>query len=316
VAVAVGLVPCAIGADGGGSIRIPAALCGVYGLKPSYGRVSRAGDGFSGSVNHDGPIAASTLDLALFLDAMHGPDAADPASLHAPAPRFPFAEAVQRSVRGLSIGVDEREWRDADPAIVRACEQALKGLVAQGAELVDITLATARHATAIGALTLAAEAYACIAHEFERHMDAYGSDVQAFMHIASVLDAKEYLWAQALRERLRGEVAKVMGEVDLLALPTTAKTALPVSETDERTGRLDAQGVQAMCRYTFLGNLTGLPAGTSPVGLDPEGLPIGLQLMGDAWDEATVLAGMGELERSGAARAPRAPHRAILFDDA
>ncbi len=312
VAVAVGLVPCAIGADGGGSIRIPAAMCGVYGLKPSYGRVSRAGDGFSGSVNHDGPIAASTLDLALFLDAMHGHDRADPASLHAPAPSMPFAEAVRRSVRGRSIGVDEHEWRDADPAIVKACEQALKSLVGQGVELVDVTLKTAKHATAIGSLTLACEAYACVAHDLERHMDAYGADVQAFMHIASVLGSREYLWAQALRERLRREVAAAMAEVDLLALPTTAKTALPVSEADERTGRLDAQGVRAMCRYTFLGNLTGLPAGTAPVGLDPEGLPIGLQLVGDAWDEATVLACMAELERCGAARAPRAPHRATL----
>ncbi len=316
VAVAVGLVPCAIGADGGGSVRIPAALCGVYGLKPSYGRISRAGDAFSGSLNHDGPIAASTHDLALFLDVMHGPDAADPASLHAPEPAFPFAEAVTRRVGRFSIGVDEHEWRDADPSVAKGCEQALKTLSAQGVEIVDIRLKTAQHATALGALTLAAEAYAATAYEFERQMDAYGADVQAFMHIASVLEAKEYLWAQALRERLRREVAGALLHVDLIALPTTAKTALPVSESDERTGRLDAQGVRAMCRYTFLANLTGLPAGTVPVGLDPDGLPIGLQLVGDAWDEASVLACMAELERCGAARAPRAPHRAALFEHA
>ncbi len=314
VAVAVGLVPCAIGADGGGSIRIPAALCGVFGLKPSYGRISRAGDGFSGSVNHEGPIAASTLDLALFLDVMHGPDPLDPATLHAPVPAHSFARAVGRSVRGLSVGVDEHEWRDADPAVAKACEQALKALSAQGVQFVDITIKSAKHATAMGALTLASEAYAATSHQLSSHLDAYGLDVQAFMHIASVLEAKEYLWAQAMRERLRREVARTFHEVDLIALPTTAKTALTVSETEERTGRLDAQGVRAMCRYTFLGNLTGLPAGTVPVGLDAEGLPIGLQLVGDAWDEATVLAGMAELERCGAARAPRAPHRAALFE--
>lgn len=315
VAVAVGLVPCAIGADGGGSIRIPAAMCGVYGLKPSYGRVSRAGDAFSGSVDHLGPLAASTHDLAVFLDVMHGPDTKDPASLHAVAPTLPFADAVTRSVRGFSIGVDEHEWRDADPAVAKACEQALKTLSAQGVEIVDVTFKLARHATAMGALTLAAEAYASTSYEFARHMDVYGADVQAFMHIASVLEAKEYLWAQTLRERLRREVAARLLEVDLLAFPTTAKTALPVSETEERTGRLDAQGVRAMCRYTFLANLTGLPAGTVPVGLDPDGLPIGLQLVGDAWDEASVLACMSELERCGAARTPRAPHRAELFEE-
>lgn len=314
VAVAIGLVPGAIGADGGGSIRIPAALCGVYGLKPSYGRVPRTGDGFSGSVNHDGPIGASTRDLAVFLDVMHGADASDPASLHAHSPSFSFAEATTRSVRGLKVGVDEREWRDADPAVAKACEQALKSLVEQGMQIVDITLKTAPHATALGALTLASEAYASTAYEFERHVEAYGWDVQAFLHIASVLEGKEYLWAQALRERLRREVAQALLEVDLIATPTTAKTGLSVSEAEERTGRLDAQGVRAMCRYTFLGNLTGLPAGTAPVGLDPDGLPIGFQLMGDAWDEACVLAGMASLERSGAARTPRAPHRATLFE--
>jgi aspartyl-tRNA(Asn)/glutamyl-tRNA(Gln) amidotransferase subunit A len=309
-------VPGAIGADGGGSIRIPAALCGVYGLKPSYGRVSRKGDSFSGSLDHVGPIAASTLDLAVFLDAMHGPDAGDPASLHAVPPSMPFAEAVTRSVRGFSIGIDEHEWRDADAAVVKACEQALKGLSAQGVELVDITLKTAKHAVAMGALTIASEAYASTAYDFARHVEAYGADVQAFMHIASVLEAKEYLWAQALRERLRRDVANTLLQVDLIASPTTAKTALPVNQSEERTGRLDAQAVRAMCRYTFFGNLTGLPAGTVPVGLDPDGLPIGLQLMGDAWDEASVLACMAELERCGAARASRAPHRATWVDQA
>jgi aspartyl-tRNA(Asn)/glutamyl-tRNA(Gln) amidotransferase subunit A len=109
-------------------------------------------------------------------------------------------------------------------------------------------------------------------------------------------------------------MSEVFADVDALALPTTASTALPVSETDERTGRLDAQGVRAMCRFGFLGNLTGLPAGTAPVGTDPAGLPIGLQIVGDAWDDATVLAFLAELERSGASRVPRPPHHIALLE--
>jgi aspartyl-tRNA(Asn)/glutamyl-tRNA(Gln) amidotransferase subunit A len=314
VAVALGLTPIAVGADGGGSIRIPAALCGVYGLKPTYGRVPRSGDGFSGSVNHDGPIAASVHDLALFLDAAAGPDAGDPASLHAPE-RPSFVEAAQSSVRDLRVGIDPVEWRDAEPRVQRACEQALKALEAAGAVLVDVKMPLARTALSLGALTIVSETYASMIRSFEQHRDAYGLDVQVFMQVASQLSLKEYVWAQMLRERLRVQVARTLLEVDALALPTTASTAPSVSDADDRTGRLDTAGVKAMTRFTFLGNLTGLPAGSVPVGVDPEGLPIGLQIVGDAWDEGTVLALMAELERSGAARSPRCAHHLALLDD-
>jgi aspartyl-tRNA(Asn)/glutamyl-tRNA(Gln) amidotransferase subunit A len=178
---------------------------------------------------------------------------------------------------------------------------------------VDITIPLAPNALAIGALTIAAESYACYSHTFERQREAFGLDVQAFMWMVGQLSAREYLWAQTLRERLRVQVARSFGEVDALALPTTAKTGLALSSSDDRTGRLDAQGVRAMCRFTFLANLTGLPAGTVPVGLDADGLPMGLQIVGDAWDEFTVLALLAELERSGAGRVLRPPHHVDLL---
>lgn len=314
IAAAVGLIPIAVGADGGGSIRIPAAICGVFGLKPSFGRVSRKGDAFTGSLNHLGPLGPSTRDLAVFLDAVAGADPGDPLSLAAP-PHLggSFERAIRRSVKGLKIGVDAKEWRDADSAIANAGEQALKALEQAGARLVEVTIPLAASALPIGALTIAAESYACYSHAFERQREAFGLDVQAFMLMVNQLSAREYLWAQTLRERLRVQIARSFGEVDALALPTTAKTGLPLSSTDDRTGRLDAQGVRAMCRYTFLGNLTGLPAGTVPVGLDPDGLPMGLQIVGDAWDEFTVLALMAELERSGAGRVLRPPHHVDLL---
>lgn len=308
VATALGLCAIAVGADGGGSIRIPAALCGVYGLKPSYGRVPRTGDAFSGSVNHVGPIAASTRDLALFLDATHGPDRDDPSSLRVPAPAQRFEQALTRGVKGLKIGVSDSELRDADPAITKACEAAMRALEGEGATIIDINVPLLPHASAMGALIISAEAYATLARTFARHRDRFSPDLQALLAITATLDAKEYLQAQALRERLRRQMASAFGEMDVLLLPTTQKTALKIEADDERTGRLDGAGVRAMCRYAFLGNLTGLPAGTAPVGLDPDGLPIGVQIVGDAWDEATVLTCLAALERSGAARSPRSPH--------
>ncbi|MET0341681.1 MAG: amidase [Polyangiales bacterium] len=315
VAVSVGLVPFAVGGDGGGSIRIPAALCGVYGLKPSFGRVSRAGDALSGSLHHVGPLAASCRDLALFLDTVAGPDADDPLTAHAPRPRAPFTAALGRGVRGLRIGVDEGEWRDAEPSVQRAGQRALEALKASGVELVPVSLPLARYAPQLGYVTIAAELAALSSVALGKHRPSFGLDTQVLLELAAQLDAREYLWAQALRERLRREVMAVLLEVDALALPTTVRTALAANDVEDRSGRLDAAGVRALCRYTFLGNLTGLPCATAPVGLDDEGLPIGLQLVGDAWDEATVLALIAELERLGVAHAARPPYHLGLLSE-
>jgi aspartyl-tRNA(Asn)/glutamyl-tRNA(Gln) amidotransferase subunit A len=313
IAVSVGLVPLAVAGDGGGSIRIPAALCGVFGLKPSFGRVSRAGDALSGSLQHVGPIASSCRDLALFLDATSGADPADSLSLHAPRSRAPFAAALGRGVRGLRLGVDEGEWSEAEPALQRAGKSALEALQESGVELVDISIPLARYAAQIGFVTVAAELQALTALTFAQQRDAFGLDTQVLLLLAGQLDAYEYLRAQSLRESLRRELVCALLGVDAIALPTTQRTALSASDADDRSGRLDAAGVRSLCRYTFLGNLTGLPCGTAPIGLDPEGLPIGLQIVGDAWDETTVLALMAELERTGVAQSARPPYHVDLL---
>jgi aspartyl-tRNA(Asn)/glutamyl-tRNA(Gln) amidotransferase subunit A len=315
ISVSVGLTPLAIGADGGGSIRVPAALCGVFGLKPSFGRISRCGDAISGSLHQLGPVATSCRDLALSLDAVAGSDAADPQSWYAPRMRAPFAAALGRGVRGLRVGVDEREWSEAEPAVQRAGQQALRALEQSGVELVDVSIPLASYAAQIGFVLVAAELHSLFAHAFGQRRDAFGLDTQSLLWVAGQLSAREYLRAQSLRESLRREVVSVLLTVDALALPTTQRTAMSVSDSDDRHGRLDAAAVRALCRYTFLGNLTGLPCATAPVGLDAEGLPIGLQLVGDAWDEATLLALMAELERTGSAHAARPPYHVDLLGE-
>jgi aspartyl-tRNA(Asn)/glutamyl-tRNA(Gln) amidotransferase subunit A len=119
------------------------------------------------------------------------------------------------------------------------------------------------------------------------------------------MSATEYTHSQRVRSGLRAEIARAFGDVDLLALPTTATTAARVTDAEFDGGFLDARALDACCRFTFLGNLTGLPALTAPVGLDEARLPLALQLVGDAWDEATVLAAAAHLERIGAARVER-----------
>lgn len=303
VSVATGVVPLALGADGGGSIRTPAALVGVFGLKPTFGRISRGGDGFGGTVNHLGPLGRSVYDLAIFTDAVSGEDPRD--ELTAGTTRSKTQEALGRGVRGLRIGIDDEEWRDADEEIVFACRAALAALEKEGAVLVPISGELVRYAAAIGYPTIGAEALSGLREARVYHADRIGDDLTVSLAVLSQLGGDAYVDAQCLRVTLRAELARILTGVDVIALPTTAKTAPRVTDDEFRHGFVDPPVLDSLCRYAFLGNLTGLPAGTAPVGKDSGGLPIGLQILGDAWDDACVIQVLAHLERIGVANVER-----------
>jgi Asp-tRNA(Asn)/Glu-tRNA(Gln) amidotransferase A subunit family amidase len=307
VAIATGLVPFGLGADGGGSIRIPASLNGVFGIKPTWGRVSRFGDISGGSVAHLGPLAGSTIDLAHALEAMSGHDHDDPQTFAAPE-RTPgsFVSALSRGVRGLTIGVVQSEWLDAADPVQRAGRAALAALEKEGAVLVDIELQLAKYASAIGVVIIACEARAALRKEWREHADDMGDDLQISFAALDAFTAVEYIDTCRLRTGLRREMARAFQDVDLLAIPSTVAPAAKISDGDMRSGFVDTKVLDGLCRFMFLGNLTGLPAASAPVGCDALGLPVGLQLVGDAWDEATVLAATAHLERIGVA-VPRRP---------
>jgi aspartyl-tRNA(Asn)/glutamyl-tRNA(Gln) amidotransferase subunit A len=306
VAVATGLVPMAVGADGGGSIRTPSAINGVFGIKPTWGRISRFGVTAADTVSHAGPIGASSVDLARMLEACGGPDEKDPETLHgAPLARGSLVRALGRGVSGLTIAVCRSEWADASDAVARAGKEALAALEKEGAELVDVDLALAKRAPAIGYVTIAVEARAALRTEWRDHADDMSHDLQISFAALDAFTAPEYLDAQRLRVGLRRELAAMFQKVDLLALPTVVATAARVTDAEMQSGFLDAKLIERLCRFAFLANLSGLPAASAPVGRDAEGRPIGLQLVGDAWDEATVLAALAHLERTEAACAER-----------
>jgi aspartyl-tRNA(Asn)/glutamyl-tRNA(Gln) amidotransferase subunit A len=308
VAVATGLVPFALGADGGGSIRIPSAINGVFGIKPTWGRVSRSGDISGGTVAHVGPLACSTADLAYALEVMSGLDGNDPQTFAAPArERGSFVAALGRGVRGMVIGVPEGEWADATEPVQRAGRAAIAALEKEGAKVVPIKLDLAKYASAIGVVVIACEARAALRKEWRDNADDMGDDLQVSFSALDAFTAVEYLETCRLRTGLRREMAQAFEQVDLVAMPSTVAAAAKVSDTDMRTGFLDTKVIDGLCRFMFMGNLTGLPASSAPVGCDAQGLPLGLQLVGDAWDEATVLAASAHLERIGVAvsRRPR-----------
>ena len=318
VAVATGLVPVALGADGGGSIRTPAAFNGVFGLKPTFGLVPTTGHGLpvGSSVVHLGPIGASPYDLAVFCEAARGEDPGDPSSLGQPKRQEgDLVHALGRGVEGLRIGVVERDWRDADSRVATTCRDALKALEAEGATLVDIDIALAPHAPAIGYLTIGLESFTGLGDVRKHHIDELGLDNQLLLSGLSTFEADDYLDAQRLRTELRRQTADALQEVDLIAHPTNAAPAPPVTDDEAVNGFVDPEALGSACRFAFLGNLTGLPAGTAPVGR-VDGLPVGVQLLADAWDEATVLQTLAHLERGGAAQVERPATHVDLLERA
>ncbi len=314
VAVAIGLCPVALGTDGGGSIRLPAAFNGLFGLKPTFGRISRAGDGFGGTMDHLGPLGCTTHDLALFLESTSGEDKADELTIGNPGfDRGWLASALRRGVRGLRIGVLEDEIDAAEPAVAAACRDALRTLEMEGAKLVPVTIPLAKHATAIGYLTIGLEAFTSL-HEMRRTAwGDMGPDLQLLCRAMSTFSSDDYLDAQRLRAGLRREVAQALREVDALAMPTSVRGATEVSEADMRDGMTDTTALQGASRFVYIGNLCGLPAGTAPVGRDARGMPVGLQIIGDAWDEATVLQVLAHLERVEVAKTSEPKTKVSLF---
>ncbi|HLV19859.1 MAG TPA: amidase [Polyangiaceae bacterium] len=308
VAVATGVVPGALGLDGGGSIRVPAAFTGVFGIKPTFGRIPLTGHGLSSgtTVVHAGPIAGSSLDVALMLAAMSGPDGVDPFAEAAPATEDLLA-ALGRGVRGLRIGVLESEFSAASPAVASTVHDALSALRAEGAELVPVELPLAQHAAAMGFLTIGLEAYSGLLDVRREHFAELNPDVQLTFRVLGAFGSDDYLDAQRLRARLRQQAAEALRDVDVLALPTAADVAPKVTDAEMLSGFLDAAALAAACRFAFLGNLTGLPAMSVPVGAVGK-LPVGLQLVGDAWDEATLLQIAAHLERLGTAHVLRPEH--------
>jgi Asp-tRNA(Asn)/Glu-tRNA(Gln) amidotransferase A subunit family amidase len=308
-AVGLGLATVAVGTDGGGSIRIPAALNGVFGLKPTFNRFSSTGDIWRGSVGHTGPIGQSASDLVDLMEAATGRDPLCPMTWFATDwdhVRPTWRAAIGRGIAGCRIGVLVDELPDADAAIGRACERALAALEADGATLVDVRIPHLRVVNAIGPVVIAGESAANAASDLALHRHETGDELRLVYALMHAVGAQLFLHAARARSGLRRRAAAALAGVDVLALPTHAKLAAsyPLAETGRNVAH--TSWTAAMTRFNFFGNLTGLPAGTVPVG-QHEGLPIGLQILGDAWDEASVLAVLAHVERLGIPHLPLPP---------
>ncbi|MFJ8443136.1 amidase [Kitasatospora griseola] len=290
VAVAAGSAVFALGTDTAGSIRVPAALNGVVGLKPTYGLVSRHGVApLSWSLDHVGPLTRSTLDAALVLDALAGRDPRDPASIASPRTHGGYGSSTD--LRGLRIGVPrnhffDRVTSDVEKA-VRASVDLLTGL---GATAVEVEVPLTDYLLPIVWGLMGPEAASAHEDHLRHSPDLFGEDVRLLLEAGSLIPAGDYLRAQRARAVVRQAWRELFGRIDVIAAPTVACTATERGQSEVHWPDGSTETVtDAYVRLTAPANVTGLPALTVPVGLDGAGLPIGLQLIAGELAEPTLL---------------------------
>ncbi|HET9925438.1 MAG TPA: amidase [Methylomirabilota bacterium] len=288
-AVAAGLCAGALGSDTGGSIRIPSSLCGLTGLKPTYGRVSRAGAlPLAWSLDHVGPMCRSAADCALMLGAMAGYDPRDPSTSVLPVPDY--AAALTGQVTGLRIGLLGRFFLESAGAPQRqATEQAVKTLEGLGASVREITLEQMKHAAAASAAVISAESYAYHEPWLRTRAAEYGPDVRERLLVGAFVSGSEYLKGQRVRRLIRDEVDRVLGDLDVLIAPTLPIAAVPVGAREVDIDGKPQPVRPSLVRYTRPFNVSGHPVASVPCGFTVDGLPIGMQVIGRTFDEATVL---------------------------
>jgi Asp-tRNA(Asn)/Glu-tRNA(Gln) amidotransferase A subunit family amidase len=287
--VAAGLCPVALGSDAGGSVRIPAAFCGIYGLKPTYGRIPTTGGALlAWSLDHLGPLAASVDDLAIFYDLTAGAHPADEETHGQPEPE-PIGELEPPDPTELRIAWTPEMGEDALGSVKHSFLNALGALRREGAIVEERTIPHIDQAQRVGYVTMAAEAAATQRDWLRDHRADYNWDTRLLLAIGERISTQEYLHAQRVRTLVCREFAKVFEEYDFFVTPTTGMVAPEISDAALETGEVNSRINAYVSRYTFLGNVSGFPAVTVPCGVDSQGLPVGLMIYAAPWKERELL---------------------------
>lgn len=282
-ALAARLCAGSLGSDTGGSIRVPAALCGVVGLKPTHGRISLRGViPLSWNLDHAGPMARQVRDVALLLQVLAGYDPDDPYSFDVPVDDY--LTHLDAGVGGMRLALAGGDYfEQTHPAVKVAVEQAARDLASSGAA-VDVVEIPGIHSAALANGMMTAADAAAFHHErlLERPND-FGSDVLYRLRGGEDIPKHDYILARRRQTLMRRQFKLFFEQFDGLLLPTTPVTAPPIEGPDA------VELARLLTRYTAPFNLTGLPALSLPCGFDDDGLPIGLQVVGPAWGEKKVL---------------------------
>jgi aspartyl-tRNA(Asn)/glutamyl-tRNA(Gln) amidotransferase subunit A len=297
-------VPLALGTDSAGSVRMPAALCNVVGLKATHGRVSMRGllASLTVTTDHIGPLTRTVADTALMLEVMAGYDPADPFSHDRPVPDY--RAALGRGLRGVRVGVPTNYFFDlCDPAVADGVRTAIAALADLGARIVDVTIPDLEPMMHVRG-GLAGEALAFVDAPLRAHPEQISPDIRARLYAAYLVSAGDYARANRVRRLLMDRFAAAFREVDLLAAPAAVVPAFPIGGAtvplrDYRKGRDGQQPVTTtLIRNTAPGNLTGLPSISVPAGFTAAGLPFGLLLTARPFAEELLLAAAHAYEQA------------------
>ncbi|HEX7232615.1 MAG TPA: amidase, partial [Candidatus Binatia bacterium] len=287
-AVAARIGPLSYGTETGSSVRRPASYCGIVGFKPTFGIISRHGS-FRGawSQDHVGIFARSLKDIALGLDATAGYDPRDPSSVQQKPPAY--ASHLDANVKGLRVAVPRPFLDGTDTVVNEAFETALKVLAEAGCVIEDVDLPELRYAAMTSMMTSSAESAGINRGWFrERHQD-YVPHVARGLAVGMTITASEYLTVQRARHRIREALRQAYEKFDVIASPTTARVAPPISEGVKGNGddtRHASYNHSNMLRFP---SMLGLPGCSVPCGSSPDGMPIGMQLIGAWFEDQSVL---------------------------
>jgi aspartyl-tRNA(Asn)/glutamyl-tRNA(Gln) amidotransferase subunit A len=273
----------ALGTDTGGSVRIPASLSGVVGLKPTRGRISLRGVmPLSWNLDHVGTLTNSVADAALLLNVLAGYDPHDPASVNNPA--ADYMDGLESDIRGWKVGLGIGDYIEAsDTQVVRAVNEAAMVLKDLGAVMERVDLSWLRDLALANSRMVQADAAAFHHERLAQHPDWFGEDVRQRLQAGASLSSRDYVLARRLQQEGKRRMEMIFEKYDLLLLPTTPVPAPPIE------GTAAVEAASRMTQFTGPFNLTGLPAMSIPCGFTTEGLPIGMQFVSRAWDEKRLL---------------------------
>lgn len=288
-AVAAGLAAGALGTDTGGSVRLPANLCGTVGLKPTFGRVSRYGvTPLSWTLDHVGPLTRTVSDCALLLYVLAGHDPRDPYSASVPTPNYP--DSIVASTKGLRVGVPRPFFfENVTTEVKDSVEHVIEIFEGLGAEVRDIPVAEVEHASNVYLAICYPEAASYHQQWFPQHLADYGSNTRERLEIGSVVPGSAYIEALKLQRALVHAFQTAFAEVDVLVAPVSPVVAHHLGESEIKMDESEWSFFTHRARLTQPANVAGLPSLAIPCGFSREGLPLGFQLIGRAFDESTLL---------------------------
>ncbi len=288
-AVAANMTAATLGTDTAGSIRIPSSACGIVGLKPSHGRVSKYGVyPLAWSLDHVGPMTKTVEDAAGLLEVISGFDPNDPTSANLAVE--PFVERLNPDMKGIKIGINESFYfNEVDQEVETVIRQAIERFKSLGAEVLEVEIDALKYSEYTELVTSLSEASAIHHEDLLTRADDFGDDIRLLFEVGELFSSVDYLQAQQLRRQIKQDFNKVFKEVDILLAPTLPVIAPDIGNDNAKLNGKDADVIDQFIRFMGPGNLAGLPAMSVPAGLSSEGMPIGLQIIANAFEEQKVL---------------------------